>query len=199
MTEPLTIRQGGPADVGLLLELFDEAVAWLVARGQTGQWGAAPWSENPRSVARVRDMAGGQGLWIAELSGIGVGALAVGVAPAHVPAAARPELYVNLLLTSRPRAGGPLGIQPRTSGPRSSHPAAGQGIGARLAESAVALARAAGCEQLRVDCWAGAPTLVAWYERQGFVPDGTFDVNGWIGQIFTMDLAPSGDVGSIDM
>ena len=41
---------------------------------------------------------------------------------------------------------------------------------------------------LRVDCWAGAPALVAWYERQGFVRSGTFDVGGWIGQVFTMRL-----------
>ena len=49
-------------------------------------------------------------------------------------------------------------------------------------------ARAAGAAVLRVDCWAGAPPLVAWYERQGFARSGTFDVDGWIGQVFTMRL-----------
>ena len=44
-----------------------------------------------------------------------------------------------------------------------------------------ALAAAAGVPVLRVDCWAGAPTLVGWYERQGFVRAGTFDYHGWIG------------------
>jgi len=29
---------------------------------------------------------------------------------------------------------------------------------------------------------------VAWYERQGFERSGTFDVDGWIGQVFTMGL-----------
>ena len=48
----------------------------------------------------------------------------------------------------------------------------------------------AGAAVLRVDCWAGAPPLVAWYERQGFRRSGRFDVRGWIGQVFTMRLAP---------
>jgi hypothetical protein len=29
---------------------------------------------------------------------------------------------------------------------------------------------------------------VAWYERQGFERSGTFDVDGWIGQVFAMRL-----------
>jgi GNAT superfamily N-acetyltransferase len=190
-SERLTIRRGGPADAPWLLSLFDEAVAWLVARGQTEQWGSEPWSENPRSVARVHGLAGSGGLRVAELDGDPVGALAVGSHPVHVPAVDRPELYINLLLTSRPRASGPLGIQPRTSGPRSSHPAPGRQLGSRLVQVAVDEARAGGAHLLRVDCWAGAPTLVAWYERQGFVPSGMFEVNGWRGQIFTMALDPS--------
>ena len=32
------------------------------------------------------------------------------------------------------------------------------------------------------------PPLVAWYERQGFQRSGTFDVGGWIGQVFAMRL-----------
>ena len=33
---------------------------------------------------------------------------------------------------------------------------------------------------------AGAPALVAFYERQGFARDGTFDVKGWQGQVLSM-------------
>ena len=65
---------------------------------------------------------------------------------------------------------------------------AGRGIGARLVSAAAGEARAVGAAVRRVDCWAGAPPLVAWYERQGFVRSGTFDVGGWIGQVFTMRL-----------
>lgn len=65
---------------------------------------------------------------------------------------------------------------------------AGRGVGARLVVAAAQEAREAGASLLRVDCWAGAPPLVAWYERQGFERTGTFDVGGWIGQIFAMRL-----------
>jgi hypothetical protein len=33
----IAITAGGPDDAPALLALFDDAVAWLVARGQTGQ------------------------------------------------------------------------------------------------------------------------------------------------------------------
>jgi ribosomal protein S18 acetylase RimI-like enzyme len=169
MTHQLEIRQGGLADVPLLLEWFDEAVAWLVARGQVGQWGAEPLSQRPQSVAWVEGMASGGGLRIAELDGQPAGALIVGDAPPpHVPAIDRPELYIQLLLTSRRQAG--------------------RRIGTRLVEEAIAIARSRGVGMVRVDCWAEAPTLVAWYRRHGFEPAGTFEVGGWRGQIFEMPL-----------
>lgn len=40
MHSRIDIRPGGEADSPLLVELFDEAVAWMLARGHTGQWGA---------------------------------------------------------------------------------------------------------------------------------------------------------------
>ena len=164
----MKVRRGGPDDAAGVIALFDEAVEWLVARGQTGQWGTEPLSRNERMVARVRDWAAGDGLWMAEIDGRVAGALVVGVRPEHVRPVDEPELYVELLLSSRALAG--------------------RGIGARLIAHAVVLAREAGVPLLRVDCWAGAPSLVAFYERQGFVRDGTFDVGGWIGQVFRMRL-----------
>lgn len=165
----LRLRPGGPADEPALLALFDEAVTWLVARGQTGQWGSEPFSTQPQERRWVRTLANGGGLWIAEIAGTPVGALAIGAAPAHVPPSDRSELYVNLLLTSRRRAG--------------------MGIGGRLVEQAVRLAREQGVEQLRVDCWAGAPRLVRWYEDAGFTRSDTFELDGWRGQVFAMELA----------
>ncbi len=162
------LRRGGPADAEAVIALFDEAVEWLVARGQTGQWGSEPLSRNERMVARVRGWAAGDGLWMAEEEGRVAGALVVGARPEHVHPVDEPELYVELLLSSRALAG--------------------RGIGAALVRHAVALARDAGVPLLRVDCWAGAPPLVAFYERQGFVRDGTFEVNGWTGQVFLMRL-----------
>jgi GNAT superfamily N-acetyltransferase len=165
----LRIRTGDSADAAVLLELFDEAVAWLVARGQTGQWGSEPVSQRARGRAFVQEFADGGGLRIGELDGRAVGALVVGGAPDHVPPGEGSELYINLLLSSRRDAG--------------------RGIGGELVQAAVVEAREAGCEQLRVDCWAGAPALVAWYERQGFIRETTFEVNdGWVGQVFYMRL-----------
>lgn len=140
----------------------------MVARGQEAQWGSEPWSRRPTAIARVRAMATGGGLWIAQAGDEAVGALVVGDAPAHVAPAGEPELYVELLLTSRRHAG--------------------RGLGALLLAQARALATDRGVGLLRVDCWAAAPTLVAWYERQGFVRSGTFDVGGWPGQVFEQRL-----------
>jgi GNAT superfamily N-acetyltransferase len=148
------------------MALFDEAVAWLVARGQTGQWGSEPMSSNERMVARVRKWAGEEGFWMAEVDGRPAGTMVLGDRPEHVHPVDEPELYVELLLSSRALAG--------------------RGIGAALIAHAVELAREARFPLLRVDCWAGAPTLVAFYERQGFVRDGTFDVGDWQGQVFSM-------------
>jgi hypothetical protein len=60
-----------------------------------------------------------------------------------------------------------------------------------MVRRAVADARANGSKVLRVDCWADAPELVAWYERHGFVRSATFTVDvrgGWYGQVFEMKL-----------
>jgi hypothetical protein len=52
-------------DAPRLLTLFDDAVAWLVARGQTGQWGSAPFSAQPAQVSRAQTWAASGGLWFA--------------------------------------------------------------------------------------------------------------------------------------
>jgi GNAT superfamily N-acetyltransferase len=168
----LSLRTGGAADEGVLLTLFDEAVAWLVARGQTGQWGADPFSARLDMRERVNAIATSGGLWIAEHGDEPVGALALGTAPSYAPAADRPEVYVDLVLASR-----------RFSG---------MGVGRSLVDLAVRVGRERGAEQLRVDCWADAEGLVRWYEEVGFVRSGTFDLSGWRGQLLTMELDARG-------
>jgi GNAT superfamily N-acetyltransferase len=168
----LQIRDGGQDDLGWLLGLFDEAVAWMVQRGQTGQWGSKPFTGDPQRTARVGGLVDSGGLRVAELNAEPVAALVVGIAPLYVPPADVPELYINLLISSRRHAG--------------------KGIGARLVRHAIGEAHERDAEQLRVDCWAGAPSLVRWYRDQGFVPTATFDVDGWPGQTFAMPLAGRG-------
>jgi GNAT superfamily N-acetyltransferase len=167
----LRIRNGSGADAPAVVGLFDEAVAWLAARGQDGQWGTTPWSQRPELVSRVDGWARRGGLRIAHDDGdaTALGALVLGVHPPHVEPIEEAEAYVEAVVSSRAHAG--------------------RGIGAALVAAAAQEAREAGAVVLRVDCWVGAPPLVAWYERQGFVRSGRFDVRGWIGQVFTMRLA----------
>jgi GNAT superfamily N-acetyltransferase len=164
----LAIRPGDQRDEPAVLALFDEAIAWLVERGQIGQWGAIPFSERPNSRERVHRFALSGGLHIAERDREPVGALVVGEAPGYAGPPQAPELYVTLLLSSRRLAG--------------------SGIGGALVGRAIELAHERAAEILRVDCWAQAPSLVRWYETQGFVRSHQFELGGWHGQVFEMRL-----------
>jgi GNAT superfamily N-acetyltransferase len=166
---PVELRDGRTSDAAAILDLWDGAIAWLVARGQVGQWGSEPVSARPQTREMVDRWVAAPGVTIAERDreAVGVSVIA-GSCPEYVPPTARRETYLTFLLSSR-RHGG-------------------QGIGSLLVRGAAADARAAGSEVLRVDCWAGAPTLVAWYERQGFVRSTTFVLRGWHGQVFEMAL-----------
>ncbi len=168
----IVIREGRSSDLGVILALWDMAIAWMVARGQPEQWGTEPASARPRTRELVEQWLGEPGLRMAELGGQPVGAsVTASASPAHVPATTLNETYLLFLVSDRDHAG--------------------VGVGAELVRRAAAEARAAGSEVLRVDCWAGAPGLVAWYERQGFVRSDSFtvDVRGpWHGQVFEMRL-----------
>jgi GNAT superfamily N-acetyltransferase len=164
----LQIRPGGIEDEAAVLALFDEAIAWLVQRGLTGQWGEQPFSERPDMRDRVRETLSDKEVRIAEHDGRPVGVLAVGACPPYVPGNPVPELYVMLLLSSR-------GL-------------AGQRIGARLLELACQLARQRGRRMVRVDCWADSPRLVKFYEGEGFKRHGRYDLRGWRGQILAKNL-----------
>ncbi len=168
----LRIRLGSPTDETAVLALFDEAIEWLVDRGLVGQWGELPFSSQPDMRARVHRMLSENEIRLAEHQGTVVGALTVGASPPYVPANAIPELYVTLLLSARRLAG--------------------NAIGARLLTRAERLARDRRARMLRVDCWADAPGLVRFYERQGFARDGRFEVHGWRGQILSKVLADTG-------
>jgi len=168
----LGIREGRASDDVALLDMWDRAIAWMVSRGQAMQWGTELASQQPRFSAYARAWVHDPGLRIAELDGRPVGAsVIVGTPPAHIPPTPLRETYLLFLISDRDRAG--------------------NGIGSELVRRAVTDARAQGSEVLRVDCWAGAPGLVAWYERQGFVRSDTFTVDvrgGWDGQVFAMNL-----------
>jgi hypothetical protein len=86
------IRPGTAADAPLVLALFDEAVVWLVARGQPDQWGTVPWSQRPSAVGHVKAWSHGPGLRIAENPDTtALGALVLGARPPHVSRSTSPS------------------------------------------------------------------------------------------------------------
>lgn len=170
-----SIRPATPADADAVLRLFDDAIAWFVAIGNTGQWGSEPFSSQPRQVERVRGWVGEAGSWVAEHPEAGVvGFLALGEATEYVPAATEPELYVRVLIGSRdPRA---------------------KGTGRLLLGFADGQARAAGVDLLRVDCYAGGTgDLIRFYESCGYRPTATFTVGAWPGQVLERSLGSAAD------
>jgi ribosomal-protein-alanine N-acetyltransferase len=166
---PPRLRRGTPDDASAVLALFDEAVAWLAARGRTDQWGAQPFSERPPARTMVDRIAGSDGFVVAVEPVEGgervVGAIVVEDHPTtYVAGAAEPERFIHLLITSRT--------------------AAGRGLGQLLLTHARDRCRRERVELLRVDCFGGGDRrLVAWYESQGFVTTDSLDVDDWPGQV----------------
>lgn len=174
------IRTGGPDSAQDLLALLDGAVAWLAARGRTGQWGTVPWSQRPESVARAERSCREQFVRIAEPDG---GGAPLGIcvmsrqAPAYAGTADRPELYVHWLVTDRAHRG--------------------SGVGAALVADARREARERGLGLLRVDCYAGGDgRLVEQYERLGFTRTTAFTVDRpdgpWPGQVLEQRVPARG-------
>lgn len=178
-------------DIPAVLDLLDTAVKWLVSQNRTGQWGASPFSQNPKRTEQLTEFATtGHGLWLAirnandtpvkdqnqlsttkpqmtngEPSGFIVGVLAIGEKSHYVAAVSEPELYVRLLVTDRR--------------------CAGRGIGKRLLDHARNLAHRDKLSLLRVDCYAGDDgKLIQYYESQGFkrVESSIMD-GGWPCQV----------------
>src|SRR3954453_11310787 len=96
------IRPGTPDDEGALLALFDEAVAWMVARGQTGQWGDRAFSERAETRARVREFAEHPGLWLGDRAGRPPGARARAPRASRAGGAARRALAARRTHRRRP-------------------------------------------------------------------------------------------------
>lgn len=170
----IEIRSGGPADAPLMLAMLDGAVAWLAARGRTGQWGSEPWSDDPRRVERIEGIARDDELWVGQVDGRPAGVMAVAPHPTpYVDPAGEPELYITLLVTDRAFAG--------------------HGVGSALIAKAKDEARARGVSLLRVDCYGGGDgRLVEYYRRNGFEPVAEFTVGDWPGRLLAQRVEPRG-------
>ncbi|WP_043626459.1 GNAT family N-acetyltransferase [Nonomuraea candida] len=163
------IRPTRDGDVPAVLAMFDSAVAWLTARGRTGQWGTRPFTGDPGRTRQVTSWLEGGGMRIAEHDGRPAGCISVGPAHDYVTPATEPELYVQALVTDRRHAG--------------------HGVGAALLDWAAEEARARRAAVLRVDCYAGGDgRLVAYYESRGFTRVAPFTVGEWPGMLLQRRL-----------
>ncbi|MFE1885801.1 GNAT family N-acetyltransferase [Streptomyces diastatochromogenes] len=165
----ISIREGGPDDIPVILGMFDSAVEWLVAQGRTRQWGTTPWSENPRAVAMITRYVTEGAPYIAEYDGVPAATLTLTDAPGeYLRPADEPERFIHILASDRRFKG--------------------LGAGAALLAHAAEETCRAGISLLRVDCYAGDDRkLVAFYERNGFIPTEPFTVpvgeDDWPGQV----------------
>lgn len=161
---PFTVRSGGPDDAGAILALLDERIAWLAARGWTGQWGAEPFSASARRVEQAQRWCTQGEVRAAERDGRVQAFVVLGDHHDYVPAPDEPELYVQVLVAA--------------AGPDA------RGAGAVLLDDAARIAASRGLARLRVDCYGGNDgRLVAYYRSQGFEPTETFTVKDWPGQL----------------
>ncbi|MEV1062352.1 GNAT family N-acetyltransferase [Streptomyces sp. NPDC050263] len=166
----ITIREGGPDDVPVILGMLDSSVEWLVSQGRTGQWGTKPLSESQSVLESiVRYMDDGE-VFIAEADGVPAATVTLTDAPgaylAHLPPPGEPERYIHWLASDRRFKG--------------------HGVGSALLAHAAETTRRAGVALLRVDCYAGDDrALVAYYERNGFTATQAFTVGDkdWPGQL----------------
>lgn len=161
----MEIREGGPDQLPVIVGMLDRAVAWLTARGRTGQWGSEPWSSRPQAVERVAQLLASGSPWMAKVDGTVAGTVTLAPVPAPpIRPATEPEVFVRLLVTDRRFVG--------------------HGVGAALLEHAAGEARRQKVSLLRVDCYAGGDgRLVRYYQDQGFQPTERFTVDDWPGQV----------------
>lgn len=165
--QPWTIRKATLDDLPAILQLYDDAVAWLNARGNTEQWGTTPVSSRPHLVIKMAEYI--QFGAVAESEEL-LGFIAVDINTPEPFAqligqeAVENSCYVRTLVASRT-------------------PAA-RGVGASLLRWAEQYTREQKKTCLRLDCWADNPRLVSYYESVGFVRCGEHDDNDYREQLF---------------
>lgn len=166
----ISIREGGPDDIPAMLGMLDSCVEWLVAQGRTGQWGARPLSQQPKTVESVTRYLEEGTAYVAEVAGVPAATLTLTGEPgsylSHLPPPGEPEQYIHWLASDRRFKG--------------------HGVGSALLAHAAEETRRAGISLLRVDCYAGDDgKLVRYYESNGFVRTETYTVgeHQWPGQV----------------
>lgn len=188
MTLPQKIETSGGSSVWLMLgheddlsgilTLWDETVAWLVAKGMEKQWGATPFSQLPAMRERFLLWLRRGELFIARARNTNTGAIVATVAlvdtiPAYAASAwgVAPDqgMYLEAFTTARMLRA--------------------PGLGRALLRWAEAYTREHGKSVLRLDCWAGNQTLCEYYRAAGFQPQNAFRLGNWDGLTFEKRLS----------
>ena len=170
------LRESKPDDLYAVLQIYDEAIVWLNTQGITEQWGTTPVSERPHLVKEISDFLH-YGM-VAEDDQI-QGFIAVNfITPDYfAPYAQQPAVmdggYVHTLVARR---------MPNV-----------RGVGADLLGWAEKYTRGQGKAYLRLDCWAGNPKLIAYYESRGFVRCGEVADGNRLVQLFEKQLSGASD------
>ncbi len=171
--DEMTIAPATRDDLFPLLKLFDGAVTWLNAHGLGNQWGSELFStslERQRQFLRWIDAGV---FFAARLQGQIVGSVTLSPTPPWY-IAKRWEtfpisaFYLEAFTTARTHAG--------------------QGLGRALLQWAEYYTLETARTTIWLDCWAGNPALVHYYQQAGFTPHEIFPVHEWRGQLFEKRL-----------
>ena len=168
------ITRAGREDLPEVLALFDESVAWLVARGQEAQWGTTPFSELPRAHDRFMQWVEAGALYVARVGGRLVGVVTLSETVPY---------YATHLFESFPDTA--YYLEAFTTARSMS----GQGIGRDLLRWADQYALQHGKTTIWLDCWAGKPALPNYYQAAGYIPRQEFNVGEWRGLLMEKQLS----------
>lgn len=136
------------ADAAEVADILEEARQWLISKGITDQW---RWPAPPEAIAWSIEH---HTTYLAYREGKAIATFILQASDEATWGAVTDEaLYLHGLAVRRAFAG--------------------QQIGERLLQLAAQIAKAAGKQYLRLDCWAGNEALSRYYERADFEFRGT--------------------------
>ncbi len=161
----VVISEYGPARLDAYIDLLEEAAAWLWARG-VQQW--RPGEHRSARAGLLEETQRGC-LILAEVDGrLAGGCLLTEIAPACWPDTPTDAIYLSGLVVARW--------------------AAGQDLGGRILDAALASVRNRGKGRLRLDCWDGNDFLKHYYLDRGFSDRGRVrEATYWV-RLFQRDL-----------
>ena len=173
MTTTWQIRPAVSGDAEKILNVSDEATAWLVEHGMSEQWGAESPSSEPVFVARVSS-------WISD----GEAVVAIGTSGevhGYAVTGAFPPPYMDPIVAERAVEDAYYVYTVATRMRPES-----RGAGRSLLMWALEQARALGVTYLRLDCWAENALLRAYYQNLGFEECETYVDEGWSGAVMQL-------------